>query len=113
MAEAKRKKYDTEFNKEWIKDYPIQSVCGNKNVFFCIPCQKAISCSHQGKLDVERHCSNSTHKKNAKAIQESRKISAMFSSPPSSTTEAVTRAEVLHKNFIVHHNISFNTADHI
>lgn len=110
---VKRKKYDTEFNKEWIKDCPIQTVCGNKNAFFCIPCQKTISCSHQGKLDVERHCSNSTHNKNAKAIKESRKISSMFSSPSSSTNEAVAKAEVLHTNFIVHHNTSFKTADHL
>ena len=96
---AKRKKYDTEFNQEWSKDYPIQRVCGNKNAFFCVPFQKTISCSHQGKLDVERHCSNSTHTKNAKVIKESRKISSMFSSPSSSTNEAVTKARIVAYEF--------------
>ena len=37
----------------------------------------------------------------------------MFSLPSSSTSEAVTKAEVLHTNFIVHHIVSFKTADHL
>ena len=70
--------------------------------------KKTILCSHQRKLDVERHCSNSMHK----TIKESQKISFMFASLSSSTSEAVTKAEVLHANFIVQHNISFKTANH-
>ena len=48
--------------------------------------------------------------KNANAIAQSRKISFK---PANTNDEKQIRAEVLHTNFIVQHNISFLTADHM
>ena len=70
-----------------------------------------MSCTHQGLADVRQHCSGKAHIKNANAIiAQSRKISFK---PANTNDERQIRAEVLHTNFIVQHNISFLTADHM
>ena len=46
-----------------------------------------------------------------RSIKETRKID--FQTASSSISDAQIRAEVLHTNFIVQHNISFLTADHL
>ena len=62
---SKRKKkgaatYETTYDTSWETSFPIRSVKGNKHSFLCIPCNKIISCSHQGKADVRVHCDSQT-----------------------------------------------------
>ncbi len=52
----------------------------------------------------------------ASAIKNNRSISSLFQSSSNnsdSLCQATTTAEILHTNFIVQHNMSFLTADHM
>ena len=44
-------KYKVKFKSEWEKLYPVRCVKNNPHYFLCIPCNKQISCSHQGLKD--------------------------------------------------------------
>ena len=103
--------YKSKYNDEWASLYPIRLANGNEFVFYRIPCKKNISCSHQGLADVKQHCNGKVHMKMASSIKESRKIA--FKPVSSSIADAQIRAEVLHTNFIVQHNLAFLTADHM
>ena len=102
--------YDSHYKEEWTESYPVGPVNGNTGAFCCIPCKKSVSCTHQGLGDVKQHCLGKAHIQNVNAIAQSRKISFK---PANTNDEKQIRAEVLHTNFIVQHNISFLTADHI
>ena len=99
------------FQLAWKKDYPVTS-CPNATAFYCIPYRKTVSCAHQGKGDLERHCQTPTHRKFASALRKQPKIAAVL--PPAEGRDpAVIRAEVLITNFVVQHNLSFAVADHL
>ena len=102
--------YDSHYKEEWAESFPIGPVNGNSGAFYCIPCKKSVSCTHQGLGDVKKHCAGKAHIKNANAIAQTRKLSFKTTT---SNDEKQIRAEVLHTNFIVQHNISFLTADHM
>ncbi|KAF0992180.1 hypothetical protein HZS_3726 [Henneguya salminicola] len=51
------------YNKEWEKYYPVSDVPLDKHSFFCVPCQRTISCSDKGLRNVRRHCETSLHRK--------------------------------------------------
>ena len=118
MASAPKKaKRQVTYDPSWAKEFPIMNVADNKHAFYCIPCKKSISCGHMGKADVVRHCDpknqDSFHNKSLKAAKTQRSLTSMLTSAESSIDSRVTRAEVLHTNFIVQHNIPFNVADHL
>lgn len=121
-SEAKRKKlggahsYKCSFKEEWMDQYPISRSDGNPHAFYCIPCKKNVSCSHQGLADVTKHCKGTTHVAFEKAIKNTRSMSSFFndnSESSNSLMEKTIRAEVLHTNFMVQHNLSFLTAEHL
>ena len=64
--------------------------------FFCIPCGKSLSCSHQGIKDVKVHCAGQTHKNNAQASKSNTSLLDLFAA---SSADTVTRAEVIATNF--------------
>ena len=103
--------YKSKYKEEWSSLYPVGPANGNEYAFYCIPCKKNISCSHQGLGDVKQHIQGKGHQKMASLIKENRKIT--FQPASSSISDAQIRAEVLHTNFIVQHNLSFLTADHL
>ena len=73
-------------------------------------------CVDMGKGDVTRHCdptSESIHNKNVKAGNKQRKISGLLQSSDTNKDVKVTKAEILHTNFIVQHNIPSSVADHL
>ena len=115
MAEPAAKKlkgagsYDCAYKEQLADTYPVGPVNGSKGAFYCIPCKKSVSCTHQGLGDVKQHCADKTHRKNAAAITQSRKIT--FTRPVSADKQIC--AEVLNTSSIVQHNISFLTADHL
>ncbi len=78
--------------------------------FFCIPCGKSLSCSHQGIKDVKVHCAGQTHKNNAQASKSNTSLLDLFAA---SSADAVTRAEVIATNFLIQHNLSISTSDHL
>ena len=107
--------YSSKFKKEWMKEFPVSPANGNEYAFYCIPCKKNVSCSHQGFNDVRRHMKSTNHANMAKAITNNQKVSDMFA-PSTREAElrgAVTRAEVLHTNFIAQHNLSFLLSDNM
>ena len=67
--------YDSHYKEEWAESYPIGSINGNLDAFYCIPCKKSVSCTHQGLGDVKQHHAGKTHIKNANTIAHSRNIS--------------------------------------
>ena len=107
----KKKTYLCKFKTEWKSEYPVLEVWGDPNSFFCVPCQKTLKCSGQGLKDVTDHIGTPGHKSSVKAKSNSRTID--FPSSSSNIKESVIRAEVIHTNFIVQHNLSFLTADHL
>ena len=66
--------YDCAYKEEWADSYPLGPVNGNKGAFYCIPCKKGVSCTHQGLGDVKQHCAGKRHQKNAAAIAQSCKV---------------------------------------
>ena len=89
-------------------------VDGNAQAFCCFPCKKNVSCKHQGIADVKAHCAGRVHLSFEKAVKSTRKLDTMMSSSSSSSSlkEQVIRAELLHTNFMVHHNLLLLTAEH-
>ena len=49
--------YKVTFKNEWKESHRIKEVNNNKFKFPCIPCDKDLSCIHQGLKDVKYHCS--------------------------------------------------------
>ena len=92
--------YKCKFKEEWLKQYPISRSGSNPFTFYCIPYQKSESCSHQGLSDVTKYCKGLTHVSFAKAIKNNWSMT---------TFEADNDEGV---NFMVHHNLSFLTAEH-
>ena len=71
-------KYQSTFNSEWYKTYPIKTVKNDKHTFFCIPCAKSLSCSHQGIKDVKVHCTRQIHRKNVQTSKSNTTLSDFF-----------------------------------
>ena len=121
MASAAKKMkaaatYKWKFKEEWSKQYPISRSDGNTYAFYCIPHKKSVSCSHQGLSDVTKHCKVLTHVSFAKAIKNNRSMTTFLADNDegdNSLKEKTVRAEVLHTNFMAHHNMSFLTAEHL
>ena len=64
--------------------------------------------------DVKEHCRNPHHKTMEKSVRNTRKVDSFFTSTASDeVSDSVIRAEVMHTNFIVLHNLSFLTADRL
>ena len=100
--------YNTSFTPEYAIEFPeIKPVNGQPSLFYCIPCQKNVSLVHQGRADISSHCNGPTHIQKKKGYNNNRKINTMFNPVDSVHREKVTRAEVMHTNFMVQHNISF------
>jgi hypothetical protein len=117
---AKRRKklrgaatYKTLYSSKWEKDFSVCTANDNRYAFYCIPCKKNVSCAHMGRADVKQHCETATHKKMEETIKSSRSLHSFVSSTTSNLLEKTIKAEVLHTNFIVQHNILFHTADHL
>ena len=48
----KQKKYKEKCNPVWAKDFPVGPCNANPYAFYCLPCNKSVSCSHQGLGDI-------------------------------------------------------------
>ena len=92
-----------------MKEFSVSPANGNEYAFYCIPCKKNVSCSHQGFSDAKRHKKSTNHVNMPKAITDNRKVSHMFalSTRETELRDADTRAEVLHTNLIAQHNLFF------
>ena len=80
--------------------------------FLCVPCNKQISCSHQGLKDINDHCLRETHKIRVQEVNKSRPISQFFSSPNTSNRDCI-KAEVMITNFLIQHNLPIATSAHL
>ena len=88
---------------------------GNLHAFYCLPCKKTVSCKHQWLADVKAQCAGRVHLSFEKAVNITQKLDAMMRSSSSSSLlkEQVIRVELFHTNFILHHNLSLLTAEHL
>ena len=112
-TKAKRKFYRNRFNQSWTEDYPIQGVAGDPYKFHCVRCGKKLSCDHQGVKDVSDHCKKDSHKANFESSKSQSSMKGFLKSNDSKFDEQVLNAEVMMTNFLVQHNISLSTADHL
>ena len=114
--DSKKKKRMCSYSADWKKEFPIQRANGNPKAFYCVPCKKSISCGHVGRGDVVRHCDpankDNIHSKNVNAIKKKSKTAFMAFGESSKPSQSVIKAEVLHTNFIVQHNLPLAIADH-
>lgn len=107
MAESVRKKSkgaavcSTSYDEGWEHLYPDGPVNGNKNPFFCIPCQKTMSYAHQGIGGVKQHDGGKAYKRMVKTLKENHKIN--YQKKTSSISDVQIRAKVLDTDFIVQH----------
>lgn len=106
-------KYKCSYKKEWETEYPIQQVTGDQYKFRCIPCQRIISCDHQGKKDVSIHCDTDTHKRSIVNLRTQTTLKFTRVGQTTSTQRSAHRAEAKTVEFIVQHNLSISTADHL
>ena len=92
----------SKFKKKWMKEFPVSLANGNDYSFYYKPCKKNVSCSIQNFTDVQGHMKSTTHVNMTKAITDNLKVSDMFapSTREAELPDAVTRADVLHTNFI-------------
>ena len=97
-----------------MKYFPVGPYNDEPSAFYCIPCSKSESCSHQGLDDVNEPCSKVTHKKNEQAIKTTCSILSYNhgGGDDGLKKKKTLRAEILHADFLVQHNIPFLTADH-
>eukprot|EP00795_Rhopilema_esculentum_P011061 gene11061-19920_t len=110
---TKRKFYKSKFSQSWTEEYPVRAVSGDPYKFYCIPCGKKLSCDHQGVKDVSDHCKKDSHKANVESSKSQSSMKGFLKSNDSKFDEQVLNAEVMMTNFLVQHNISLLTADHL
>ena len=122
MSLAKRKRFSCKFKSEWVEkfDNEIRSIPTNVYTFFCIICDKAISCEHMGEADVSRHIQSAMHKRNKQARRETANLKQVsVRSMVQSDSELgphefkVRRAEVKMSMFIAEHHIPIAVMDHL
>ena len=106
-------KYKVKFKLKWKESYPVRSVAEDAYKFHCIPCERNVSCYHQGLGDVKRHCTRESHKVNEAMSkkQTTLKVSQQDSSDSDSQNGKLLKAEMMVTDFIEHHNLPLATAD--
>lgn len=121
MSLAKRKKFSCKFKPEWVEKYnnEVKRIPTNMYSFFCVICDKAVSCEHMGEADVSRHTQSASHQKNKQARKESTlkqvSVRGMVNSDNELSLQEfkVRRAEVKFSMFIAQHHIPIAVMDHL
>ena len=121
-SKAKRRKFSCKFKPEWVEKYDneIKGLTSNVYAFFCIICDKAVSCEHMGESDVTRHTLSAMHKRNKQARIGSANLRQVnvrnmvqSDNELSSNEFRVRRAEVKFSMFIAEHHIPIAVMDHL
>lgn len=104
--------YNARFQSKWSDEWPcIRKAVGKDTAFFCTLCKKEVSCSHQGKLDVIRHVTGTTHEKFASEIKKQSKLTFPAVDPKISERTLIAELDFVHA--IVKHNVPLSFADAI
>ena len=104
--------YDTKYQSSWEKEYDFVSPStSSKFHFHCKVCNKDVSVSHQGALDIQRHADGKMHKLRMAALRTQPKLDFKSTSDPVHTS--ATAAEVRNTVMIAHHNATLCLADHL
>lgn len=96
-----------------ITRVPILPAIGNPHPYvYCVLCKKAEQCKHWGRGEAGKYYGpkkeKNTHKKNVITIKLSSKLPyASHTEEALSNAAATTKAELLHTNMIVLHNVQF------
>ena len=96
-----------------VRHERVKEVKNKKFKFHCIPCDKDLSCSHQGLKDVKDHCNKPSHLQAHSSLKKQSRLPSSFTGENSSKRKKVLNAEVMVSNFIVQHNLSISVADHL
>ena len=104
--------YVTKYQSSWEKVYTFVSPSSSSKCHFhCKVCNKDVSVSHQGALDIQRHAEGKTHKQRMAALRTQPQLSFKPSSDPVHTNAIA--AEVRNTVMFAHHNTALCLADHI
>jgi hypothetical protein len=112
MSDVKKpKKYLQAFKASYTSEFSfiVKSRVSDHHAL-CTLCGGDFSVAHAGKGDIIAHVNSQKHTKKAKIINEKSTISSFFSN---SSDLNVIRAECLITNFLVEHNVSLSSADHV
>ena len=102
-------------SEKWFKEEKCAGIIGKthpqKTMYsvFCLICDRFIPVEHQGKADLEGHC---TSKKYVDLLNSRRPITQLFVAVGSEVDRLVSDTEVKATGFLVEHNLSLATADH-
>ena len=100
------------FKSEWKASYLIKEVKHDKYKFHRLPCGKNLTCHHRGLKDVKGHCNKHSHRR--KLMMHGRSEPSTYGSDTENVFKnTVLNAEVMVTNFIIQHNLSNATADHL
>ena len=96
----------------WEKHFPFVSPSTNLNYHFhCKACNKDVSVSHQGVLDIQRHAESKMHRLRVTSLRAQRTLGFRPVSDP--VYASATAAEVRNTFMIAQHNASLCLSDHI
>ena len=101
-------------SKKKICSYHLKNVPTNTLYsLFCLICNKSIPVKHQGKANLDSHCTSKKHLDllNSKRVQ--RPITPHFVAVGSDLDKPVSAAKVTVTGFLAKHNPPFATADHL
>ena len=104
--------YSTKYQQAWEKEFAF--VCPSKSSnynFHCKACNKDVSVSHQGILDIQRHAESKMHRLRITSLRAQPTLGLWSVSDPVHVSATV--AEVRNTVMIAQHNASLCLADHI
>ncbi len=108
----KSKVYKQKYNCQWEKDHVLKGwiapVRNDPYKAFCKPCGKELIA---GLSELKKHEKTKKHQEKASAVNNTRPITEMIVSD--TLTDKVHRAEIKMAAFVVEHNVSFQTMDHL
>ena len=79
LTRVKKAKFSCKFNPKWKEKYncEVREVPNNVYAFYCVVCEKSVSCEHMGEADVSRHMKGLAHNRNREAKKASSSLRQM------------------------------------
>lgn len=111
MSLAKKAKYSTNFNSQWIAEFGKWLKEENKTTARCLLCKSTFAINYEGKRAIENHIKSKSHRSALSAQKENQLVSSYFakkSSPEAINTTIAELALVYHN---VEHQLSYQSFD--
>ncbi|CAH1114743.1 unnamed protein product [Psylliodes chrysocephalus] len=107
ISKKLKKRYKQKYTTSWEKKFQwLSKSTKGDHFFYCKPCRQHYM---GGLTEICRHAGTSKHQKYCKYLEQQISVTSMLAID----TSSVHSSEIRLASFIVEHNISFKTADHI